>query len=206
MAATRSQQLEYFLQGSVEESGLSSLRHRLKGLCDPSTTHNKFADHEIVYGLRQYQGSNPITLRARCSLDSHEMPWQLRYLGEADQVAEKSKNVLTRTCLEVMTTDNLTTFLEELGFGFESEYIAKGYYFKKGDIRVTISRIHRLPTRGNTSHVEAISSSYLVEASVVSSVQQDSIADELKSFTDQLRPIVHLEKVDHRKIQLLGNK
>lgn len=49
---TRSQQLEYFLQGSVEESSISSLRHRLKGLCDPSTTHNKFADHEIVYGLR----------------------------------------------------------------------------------------------------------------------------------------------------------
>ena len=52
MSATRSQQLEYFLQGSVEESSLLSLRHRLKGLCDPSTTHNKFADHEIVYGLR----------------------------------------------------------------------------------------------------------------------------------------------------------
>ena len=52
MSATRSQQLEYFLQGSLEESSLSSLRHRLKGLCDPSTTHNKFADHEIVYGLR----------------------------------------------------------------------------------------------------------------------------------------------------------
>ena len=30
----------------------------------------------------------------------------------------------------------------------------------------------QLPTRGNTSHAEAISSSYLVEASVVSSVQQ----------------------------------
>jgi hypothetical protein len=52
MSASRSQQLEYFLQGSVEESSLLSLRHRLKGLCDPSTTHNKFADHEIVYGLR----------------------------------------------------------------------------------------------------------------------------------------------------------
>ena len=52
MSASRSQQLEYFLQGSIEESSLSSLRHRLKGLCDPSTTHNKFADHEIVYGLR----------------------------------------------------------------------------------------------------------------------------------------------------------
>ena len=56
MTASRSQQLEYFLQGSIEESSLSSLRHRLKGLCDPlcdpATTHNKFADHEIVYGLR----------------------------------------------------------------------------------------------------------------------------------------------------------
>ena len=52
MSANRPQPLEYFSQGSVEESSLLSLRHRLEGLCDPSTTHNKFADQEIVYGLR----------------------------------------------------------------------------------------------------------------------------------------------------------
>ena len=52
MATSRSLQIEYFLQGSLDETALSSLRHRLKGLCDPCTTSNKFADHEIVYVLR----------------------------------------------------------------------------------------------------------------------------------------------------------
>ncbi|XP_046848744.1 mediator of RNA polymerase II transcription subunit 18-like [Xenia sp. Carnegie-2017] len=207
MSAVRSQHIEYFLQGSVEDSSLGSLRHRLKGLCEPCTaSHNKFADHEIVYVLKPYQGATAVTLRARCSLDAPGMPWQLRYVGEADQFSEKSKNVMTRTCVEVMTSDNLTTFLEELGFGFESEYIAKGYYFKKGDIRVTISKIHRVSTRGDTEHPEAISSSYLVEASVISSVQQNSVGDELKAFTDNLKPVVLLEKVDHRKIYSSGNK
>ena len=39
---------------------------------------------------------------------------QLRYVGQSE--TDKSRSTLLRSCVEVSTSDNLTTFLKELGF------------------------------------------------------------------------------------------
>ena len=46
--------------------------------------------------------------------------------------------------LSAFINSKYVNYTELLSSRFESEYVAKGYYFKKGDIRVTISRIHRV--------------------------------------------------------------
>jgi len=44
-----------------------------------------------------------------------------------------------------------------------------------------------------------MTSSYLVELSLLAPSGQDAVADEIKVFADQLRPLVHLEKIDYRR-------
>lgn len=209
----RQNQLEYLLQGSADKTSLPNLLHRLRGLCDNAApiefgakdkSVETFSDHEIIYTLRS--GTNSVTLRARRSLDAATAPWQLRYVGQAE-MGDKSRASLVRSCIEVATSDNLTSFLEELGFRFECDYVLKGYYFYKGPIRVVVSQVYKHFSHGSTTAVgdanlEAISDSYLVEISLMTAVQQDSVAEELKTFAEHLKPLVHLEKVDHRKVQM----
>ena len=40
---------------------------------------------------------------------------QLRYVGQSE-TGDKSRSTLLRSCVEVLTSDNVTTFLKELGF------------------------------------------------------------------------------------------
>lgn len=47
--------------------------------------------------------------------------------------------------------------------------------------------------------LEALTGSYLVELSLLAPSGQDAVADEMKVFADQLRPLVHLEKLDYRR-------
>jgi len=51
----------------------------------------------------------------------------------------------------------------------------------------------------STENLEAMTSSYLVELSLLAPSGQDAVADEIKVFADQLRPFVHLEKIDYRR-------
>jgi len=50
-------------------------------------------------------------------------------------------------------------------------------------------------------NLEAISESYLVELSVLAPKGQDAIAEDMRSFAEQLRPLVLLEKVDYKRLQ-----
>lgn len=50
--------------------------------------------------------------------------------------------------------------------------------------------------------VEPVSPSYLVELSVLAPSGQDIIADDMKSFADQLRPLVMLDKVDYKRLPM----
>lgn len=51
--------------------------------------------------------------------------------------------------------------------------------------------------------VEPISQSYLVELSVLAPSGQDAIAEDMRSFAEQLRPLVQLEKLDYKRLQHL---
>lgn len=196
----RQNQLEYFLQGSVGKESVTTLLHRLRGLCDgASRQFATFADHEILYTLGSPASS--VSLRARHSLDDPKAPWQLRYVGQSE-MGDKSRSTLLRSCVEVSTSDNLTTFLKELGFRYENEFVLKGYYFIKGHMRTTVSQVCRVAGVNDPQSSHPISESYLVEISLMTTVQQDTMADEIKAFAEHLKPLVHLEKIDHRKLQM----
>lgn len=49
--------------------------------------------------------------------------------------------------------------------------------------------------------MEPMSQSYLVELSVLAPSGQDAIAEDMRSFAEQLRPLVQLEKVDYKRLQ-----
>lgn len=48
--------------------------------------------------------------------------------------------------------------------------------------------------------MEPISESYLVELSVLAPRGQDAIAEDMRSFAEQLRPLVNLDKVDYKRL------
>jgi mediator of RNA polymerase II transcription subunit 18 len=71
---------EYLLQGSILETHVEVLNHRLRGLCDNvDCGQEKFNEKEMVFSIRG-TSTVPLTLRVRHSLDpASRIPWQLRH-------------------------------------------------------------------------------------------------------------------------------
>ncbi|XP_059364652.1 mediator of RNA polymerase II transcription subunit 18 [Carassius carassius] len=189
--------MEYLLQGSVLDQSLESLLHRLRGLCD-NMEPESFADHELVYLLKGQQG-NPFMLRARRSLLHPTAPWHLRYLGQPE-VGDKSRHALVRNCVDVAALHSLPEFLNEMGFRMDHEFVAKGQVFRKGAMKVVVSKLLRVLASGNTENTEPLSLSYLVELSVLAPAGQDTVSEDMRSFAEQLKPLVHLEKIDPKRL------
>lgn len=189
--------MEYLLQGSVLDQSLESLLHRLRGLCD-NIEPESFSDHELVYLLKGQQG-NPFILRARRSLAHPTLPWHLRYLGQPE-VGDKSRHALVRNCVDVAASHSLPDFLNEMGFRMDHEFVAKGHIFRKGALKVVVSKLSRVLVPGNTDNIEPLSLSYLVELSVLAPAGQDTVSEDMRSFAEQLKPLVHLEKIDPKRL------
>ncbi|XP_028675297.1 mediator of RNA polymerase II transcription subunit 18 [Erpetoichthys calabaricus] len=189
--------MEYLLQGSVLDQSLESLLHRLRGLCD-NMEPDTFVDHEMVFLLKGQQGS-PFILRARHSLDRPNAPWHLRYLGQPE-VGDKSRHALVRNCVDVAVSHNLTEFLSEMGFRMDHEFVAKGHIFRKGALKVVVCKLYRLLLPGNTESTENLSLSNLVELSMLAPAGQDTVSDDMRNFAEQLKPLVHLEKIDPKRL------
>ncbi|KAK2705413.1 hypothetical protein QYM36_017454, partial [Artemia franciscana] len=51
-----------------------------------------------------------------------------------------------------------------------------------------------------TSAGTPFSSSYLVELSVLAHGQDKAVGEDMKTFADQLRPLVNLEKTDYKRL------
>lgn len=191
---------EYLLQGSILDSQCDYLLHRLNGLCDNiDTGPEKFHDHELVYTLRAMPAVPPVILRVRHALDQPDDLWHIRYMGQSD-AGDKSRNTLIRSCLDIGTSVNIAKFLSEMGFVLEYEYVVKGYMFQKGRLKITVSKIFQVLSSGNTDVVDAFTGSNLVELSIVTAHCHDQIQDDIKNFADQLKPLVHLEKIDHKRL------
>ncbi|KAL0173051.1 hypothetical protein M9458_033362, partial [Cirrhinus mrigala] len=157
-----------------------------------------FADHELVYLLKGQQG-NPFMLRARRSLLHPTAPWHLRYLGQPE-VGDKSRHALVRNCVDVAASHSLPEFLNEMGFRMDHEFVAKGQVFRKGAMKVVVSKLLRVLASGNTENTEPLSLSYLVELSVLAPAGQDTVSEDMRSFAEQLKPLVHLEKIDPKRL------
>ncbi|XP_055380529.1 mediator of RNA polymerase II transcription subunit 18 [Condylostylus longicornis] len=188
---------EYLLQGSILDSGVEALLHRLKGLCDNvDTGPEAFHDHEICLSLRSPNNQAiPLSLRVRRALDG-EAPYQLRYIGQAEI---GTRPTLVRSSIDVGCTSTVLEFLTELGCRIEFEYVNRGYMFRKGRMKITVSKIFKTTEPGKFS-TEAISNSYLVELSVLAPSGQDQIGEEMKTFAEQLKPLVQLEKIDYKRL------
>lgn len=192
---------EYLLQGSILEAHRDYLLHRLNGLCDASGPE-KFHDHEMIYQIGGNAGVPPTTFRVRRALDNPDLPWHVRYVGQAD-LGDKSRHTLVRNWIEAGCSSNITQFLTEMGFRLDHEFVLRGYLFRKGRMKVIVSKIFKVVEPGNTENIEPLSMSYLVELSVVAPQGQDKIQDDLRNFAEHLKPLVQLEKIDHRRLQQL---
>ena len=116
------------------------------------------------------------------------------------ETGEKSRSASMRSCIEVDATDNLTQFLEHIGFQFDHETILRGYLFKKGRIKICVSKLHKIPERGKFQNAMQMTDSVLVEMTLNTLVQQDSLCDEMKAFAEYLKPIVILDKLDQKRV------
>lgn len=199
---------EYLLQGSVLDQYVEVLLHRLRGLCDnvdsgPETFH----DHELCFSLRINTGGNNampmsvFSLRVRRALDVNDTPFQLRYIGQ-QELGDKNRPTVVRSSIDMACSSTIIDFLTELGCRLDFEYIARGYMFRKGRMKITVSKIFKMGGNKPGESVEPISQSYLVELSVLAPSGQDAIGEDMRIFAEQLRPLVQLEKIDYKR---LGN-
>ena len=67
-------------------------------------------------------------------------------------------------------------------------------------IKVNFIILRQMGQSKSADSLEAMTSSYLVELSLLAPSGQDAVADEIKVFAEQLRPLVHLEKIDYRRL------
>ncbi|XP_040572335.1 mediator of RNA polymerase II transcription subunit 18 isoform X2 [Lepeophtheirus salmonis] len=196
---------EYLLQGSILDPHVDVLKHRLGGLCDnvdPSSSgHETFQEREMVFTIRGSSGQ-PLTLRIRRPLDPHsDIPWQLRYVGQAEL---KNRATVVRSCYEIACSSNAIEFLLELGCRLDYEFVAKGFIFRKGRMKVIISKIFKLNSSSNLppgaplnmESLEPQTNSHLVELSILAPSGNDAVAEDMKNFAEQLKPLVLLDKID----------
>jgi len=198
-------QQEYLLQGSILDAHQPTLLHRLRGLCDNAeNSPEAFRDYEAVYQIRNSnsaQGSPFVLFRVRHALDRPEAPAHIRYIGNAE-MGDRSRPTLVRACLDVAVSSNVREFLMEMGFRLDHDYVAEGFFFHKGRMKVIIYKVKKLKQPGITdpSNLEDLGQSHLVELSVVAPLGQEQIGEDMKNFAEQLKPLVSLEKMDHRRI------
>uniref|UniRef100_A0A4W5PM82 Mediator of RNA polymerase II transcription subunit 18 n=1 Tax=Hucho hucho TaxID=62062 RepID=A0A4W5PM82_9TELE len=171
--------MEYLLQGDP-----SSLLHRLLGLCD-DVEPEPFADHELVFHPQGPAGQPVPAARP-----------PLPRPPNSPEVGDKSCHALVRNCVDVAASHSLPDFLNEMGFRMDHEFVAKGHIFRRGMLKVVVSKLSRILVPGNTENTEPLSLSYLVELSVLAPAGQDTMSEDMRSFAEQLVP---LEKIDPQR-------
>lgn len=108
---------------------------------------------------------------------------------------------MVRSCIDVACSEKICDFLTEMGFKLAFTYLASGYVFKKGRMKVIVAKVAKEGDGTvNGEQQEFITNSYLVEVSVVAPSGQDALGDEIRSFADQLKPLVNLDKIDSRRL------
>ena len=183
------------------------LFYRLKGLCDNvETAPEQFADYEACFSLRspitdqlQAQQQPPLLLRVRRSNDPNDasMPFQLRYIG-SPELGDAKRPTLVRASFDISCSPTIIEFLTEMGCRLEFEYTIRGYLFRKGRMKISVSKIFKVTS-------EPISQSYLVELSVLAPSGQDAVAEDMRIFAEKLKPLVQLEKIDYKRLAQMGN-
>lgn len=124
----------------------------------------------------------------------------MRYLGQSE-IGDKNRATMVRSCIDVACSEKICDFLTEMGFKLSFTYVTKGYLFKKGRMKVIVAKVVKEGDASvNGEQEQFITNSYLVEVSVVAPSGQDALGDEIRSFADQLKPLVNLDKIDSRRL------
>lgn len=73
-------------------------------------------------------------------------------------------------------------------------------------MKITVSKIHKIgqgpPPPGGGPPQEALdplTGSHLVELSVLAPSGSEAVADDMKNFAEQLKPLVQMDKIDPRR-------
>lgn len=208
----RNPSTEYLLQGSVLDESIDILLHRLKGICDNSEEGGiKFKEHEMVYSMKagtsnynnpaaNGNNSNIVSVRIRKQLLNPDQPATLCYIGYPEA---REKNLTTiRTCLESSCTQNVCTFIEALGFKLDFDFLKQGWLFKKNKINAKVSKVFRLINSASNieQSMEPLSNSHLIEVSTISNASNEQAAIDVHNFSDQLKPLAMLDKIDARRL------
>jgi len=188
---------EYLLQGSVLDSSLDSLIARLRGVCD-NLDPESFTDREAVWLLR-VQGAPSLTLRSRTALDRPDYPHLLRYLGQAES-GERARIATVRACVDVHVSESAHALLAHMGFTLDHEYTARGHVFRRGRVKVAVSKLCRLPQPGSPNPPEPLTASHLVEVTWAGPGGGEGGANAVRAMADLLRPLVSLERLDPKRL------
>ena len=108
------------------------------------------------------------------------------------------KATIVRSCYDIACSNNVVEFLTELGCRLEYDFISKGSIFRKGRIKVTVSKVYKI-VGAAMDNLEPVTGSHLVELSVLAPSGQDAVGEDMKNFADQLKPLVMLDTFDLRR-------
>lgn len=188
--------VQHYLYSSItSQHTLDSILHLLRGLCEDAACGSmKFQDHEITYSIKLPHGTS-FCLKARKSLLDDRYPWLLSYYGTSD-VSDHSRPVGIRTCIQSGTSPELPNFLTAIGFQKDFELIIKGHVFQKEEMKIIISQFFSVLARKDSSEQQPISKDYLIELSAINPKYDEKLAEKMKNFAEQLKPLVFFEKVN----------
>lgn len=202
--STPYQTQEVILYGSIYTKNIPDLERRLVGLCDPGC--EEFYEHEMSFSLRTSGSSDvktDIKLRRRFRTEySIQNYWQLRYIG-VPEPDTKCPAIVRKEISSLVHSQDMMTYAKSLGLRMDYEYITQGKLWTKGNIKIlhsTLTRTLRAGTYDHTS-LKSMSDSALVEISISlpESAEYLPAANSLRAFSDQLMPLVNMEKIDYWK-------
>jgi len=86
-----------------------------------------------------------------------------------------------------------------MGFRVEYDFVAQGWKFRKNKLKATVCKIYRINNPPSLEQLSPMTKSHLVEVSVISSSSDERAAAEVNTFSEQLKPLLNLEKKDPRR-------
>jgi mediator of RNA polymerase II transcription subunit 18 len=120
-------------------------------------------------------------------------------MGQAE-LGDKNRPTMIRSTLDVAVGSDILEFLKELGCRREFDFITRGFIFRKGRLKLIVGKIFRYETGKTLNDLEPVTGSHYVEMSVVAPTGQDSVGEDMKTLAEQLRPLINLDKVEHRRV------
>lgn len=85
-----------------------------------------------------------------------------------------------RNQVTVGCSENVTSFLTELGFRASFEFLNKGYLYRKGRLKIVVSKLCQMKEPGKTEDTIPMNNSHMVEASITVPAGSEDPGQELK--------------------------